>query len=284
MMRAVNVMLLLLLLFAKSVVAAEFYVHQGSKEYPGRSITIRGEINQGDFERFRQFLLTENALEAYSNGIWLNSPGGDVAEAMSFADLFDRSSAPVKVGPYSKCYSSCVLMFAGGARRTLFPAGELGVHRLVFRSSEIVYGREKSVLIQASEDAYAYLLRQGIPQDIVTKMRETPASEMFIIDFFDMRKRPTLDNPAFVDTVEKVCGKMPPEGKLSPSEVPLPLDGERLAPLRKWVACQNQVQSSSLRDFFRLELRDLLRTGKSYVFPTGSNSTARRAFNDAFGQ
>jgi hypothetical protein len=200
---------------------------------------------------------------------------------MRFADLFDRSSATVNVGPYSKCYSACVLMFAGAASRSLSPAGELGVHRLVFKSSAIAYGRDKSVLIQASEDAYAYLLRQGIPQDIVTKMRETPASEMFIIDFFDMRKRPSLDNPAFVDIVEKLCGKMPSEEHLPRG---LSLDSKLLDPLRKWVSCRRQVQSSSLRDFFRLELGDLLRTGKSYVFPSGSNTIARRAFNDAFGQ
>jgi hypothetical protein len=56
-MRAVKTILLSLLLFGKSIVAAEFDVHQNildrKEAYPGLGIFIRGEIVQGDFERFR---------------------------------------------------------------------------------------------------------------------------------------------------------------------------------------------------------------------------------------
>ena len=258
---------------------ADFSVVRGGKEYGGLGIAIRGEINRGDFDRFKQFLLEDEALKGYANQVWLNSPGGDVVEAMRFADLFDRSSVTAQVGPYSKCYSACVFMFAGAASRTIFPLGELGVHRLVLKSDEIAYAREKDVVIQASEDAYAYLIRQGIPQDIVTKMRETPASEIFVIDFFDVRRR-RLDNPAYLDIVEKRCGRMPPEGNLSPAD--MSLDGEKLASLRKWVLCRGQLRDSNLREFFRIELAELLRSGRSGVFPGGSGSKARRAFAEAF--
>ena len=270
-----------LMIFSSSpATCAEFIVERGSKEYPGLGISIRGQINRGDFDRFKIFLLEEDALKGYANQVWLNSPGGDVVEAMLFADLFDKSSADVNVGPYSKCYSACVFMFAGAASRTVLPLGELGVHRLVLKSDEVAYAREKAMVVQASEDVYTFLVRQGMPQDIVVKMRETPASEMFVFDFFDLRRQRSLDNPVYVDIVEKRCGKMPPEGRLSPAQGAL--DDQRLVPLRAWVSCRGQLREGNMREFFSVEIEGLLRNGKSIVFPRGSVSSAKRAFADAF--
>jgi hypothetical protein len=258
---------------------AEFVIEHGAKEY-GLGISIRGQINQGDFDRFKLFLLEDDALKGYANHVWLNSPGGDVVEAMRFAELFDKSSASVNVGPYSKCYSACVFMFAGGNSRTVFPLGELGVHRLVLKSEDVAYAREKTIVVQASEDVYTFLIRQGMPQDVVAKMRDTPASEIFVFDFFDLRGRRSLDNPVYVDIVEKRCGKMPPEGRLSPAE--RAQDGQRLAPLRAWVNCRSELREANMREFFRVELESLLRSGMSNVFPGGSGSRAKRAVSEAF--
>jgi hypothetical protein len=262
--------------------SADFSVFRGGKEYGGLGVVIRGEIKRGDFDRFKQFVLEEDVLQGYANQIWLNSPSGDVVEAMRFADLFDKSSATVSVGPYSKCYSACVIMFAGAASRTIHPAGELGVHRLILKSDEIAYAREKALVVQASEDVYAYLIRQGISQEIVTRMRETPASEMFVFDFFDLRRLRSLDNPAFLDIVEKRCGRMPPEGNLSRSEIQL--DGEKLASLRKWVECRSQLKSSNQQEYFRAELSELMRSGRSNIFPSGSVGKAREVYVEVFGK
>lgn len=272
-------------LTAALVVLSGSFAHSGefvierSKEY-GLGISIRGQINRGDYDRFKSFLLEDDALKGYANSIWLNSPGGDVVEAMRFADLFDKSGAAVVVGPYSKCYSACVFMFAGAASRTIFPLGELGVHRLVLNAEEVAYAREKAVVVQASEDVYTFLIRQGMPQDIVTRMRETPASEMFVFDFFDLHRRRSLDNPVYVDIVEKRCGRMPAEGRLSPADTAL--DDEKLARLRTWVICRSQLREANTREFFRVELEQLIRSGKSKVFPAGSGGIARRAFAEAF--
>ncbi len=270
----------LVLLLGSPAKSAEFSVFRGGKEYGGIGVLIRGEINRGDFDRFKRFLVEGDALKGYANQVWLSSPGGDVVEAMRFADLFDRSSATAYVAPYSKCYSACVLIFAGAARRVLFPSSELGVHRLVLNSDDAAYAREKAVVIQASEDTYAYLVRQGMPQDVVTKMRETPASEIFVFDFFNTRRYRSLDNPVFVDIIEKRCGKMPLEGNLSPAETLL--DSEKLAFLRKWVECRGQIQDSNTKDFFRIELVEFINSGKSGVFPAGSSTKAKRAFTVAF--
>lgn len=269
----------IVMFFSSLVHCAEFVIERGSKEY-GLGISIRGQINRGDFDRFKSFLLEDDALKGYANQVWLNSPGGDVVEAMRFAEFFDKSSAAVNVGPYSKCYSACVFMFAGAASRTVFPLGELGVHRLVLKSEEVAYAREKAVVVQASEDVYTFLIRQGMPQDIVVRMRETPASEMFVFDFIDLRRQRSLDNPVYVDIVEKRCGRMPPEGRLSPAEGAL--DDRRLAPLRTWVSCRGELREANMREFFRVELEGLLRNGKGNVFPGGSGTSAKRAFAEAF--
>lgn len=154
------------------------------------------------------------------------------------------------------------------------------MHRLVLKSEEVAYAREKAVVVQASEDVYTFLIRQGMPQDIVLEMRETPASEMFVFDFFDLRRQRSFDNPVYVDIVEKRCGRMPPEGRLSPAQGAL--DDQRLAPLRAWVGCRGQLREANMREFFRVELEGLLRNGKGTVFPGGSGSSAKRAFAEAF--
>ena len=278
----ISALAVFVLVAALPVNSAEFSVVRGGRTFFGLGISIRGEIKRGDFDRFRLFLLEDDALKGYASHVWLNSPGGDVIEAMRFADLLDKSGATAYVGPDSKCYSACVFIFAGAASRSIFPQGELGVHRITLKSDEVAYAREKSVVVQASEEAYAYLVRQGIPQEVVTKMRETPASELFVFDFFEARRFRSLDNPAFVDIVEKRCGKMPADGKLSPAEAAL--DGDRIEILRKWVVCRSQLQTLNLKKYFQIELTNLLQRGNSSVYPTDSAARAKRAFDGAFAE
>ena len=84
-----------------SASAADFTL-QPADAYGPVAALIKGEIKAGDFERFQTFLLNPKHLQAYANYVWLDSRGGDLPEAMKIANLLEKSSASVVVGPDGK--------------------------------------------------------------------------------------------------------------------------------------------------------------------------------------
>ena len=138
------------------------------------SVLIQGRIDAGDFDKFKDFLVQPGHLKAYANYVWLDSIGGDLNEAMKFANLFEKSSASVVVGPDGKCYSACFMMFAGAADRWLYTFGELGVHRVSVSSPQADRAQRRDIERKVSEDLRRYLTIQGIPATLIDQMMDTP--------------------------------------------------------------------------------------------------------------
>lgn len=222
-------------------------------------------------------------LSAYTIRIYLNSPGGDVIEALKFANLFEKSSASTVVGFYSKCYSACFIMFAGGVSRSIYPLGELGVHRISLNKLESDIQKAKGLLSPISGDVYGYLLEQGIPRPILEKMNETPASDMFVMDVKSIQRngwsRSISDNPVFFDATEKACGKLPdkyPEKSL----LEQPRTEEEKRALTVWVSCQINLQLLNTLSFAAFELERIKAGKPSLLFPKGKVKEATLAVND----
>lgn len=268
--------------FKQHASAADFF-HQPAHQWGPVSISIRGEIKGGDFDRFKHFLLLPGNLKAYTNYVWLNSPGGDVVEAMKFATLFEKSGASVIVGPDSKCYSACFIMFSGGIDRSLYPFGELGVHRISLSNLEIDIARGKDLVLPVSNDVYGYLLMQGIPRAILDKMMETPASAMYRLDSELLKRngwyRAISTQAIFFDTVEKACGKLPdpfPEK----SVLEQPRDERTMQLMRAWTQCKIDLQTKNTRHFVASELLQLGAGKTSLLFPKGKLKEATVAFGE----
>jgi hypothetical protein len=267
---------------SKNVVAAEFFYEKATKD-SAHSVSIRGPINRGDFDRFKDFLLVPGNLSAYTIRVYLNSPGGDVIEALKFANLFEKSSASTVVGFYSKCYSACFIMFAGGVSRAIYPLGELGVHRISLNKLEFDIQKAKGLLSPISGDVYNYLLEQGIPRPILEKMNETSASDMFVMDVRSIQRsgwsRSISDNPVFFDATEKACGKLPdkyPDKSLSEQ----PRTEEEKRTLSVWVSCQIDLQLLNTLSFAVSELERVKAGKSSLLFPKGKIKEATLAVND----
>jgi hypothetical protein len=242
------------------------------------AIGIWGEIKEGDFERFRTFLLQPGNLKAYSNYIWLDSQGGNVIEAMKFANLFERSAASVVVGSESRCYSACFLLFAGGSDRVLYPFAELGVHQMAANAPGISAATRTGLLEAVSSKVYGYLLAQGMPQAVLDEMRDTPASSMFIIDRLMLKRkgwnRTMLMQPAFLDLVEKACGSHPEPDKSLFEQQRDETARERMKP---WTACKLDLQAQHTRRFVEAEL-SLVEAGKpALLFAADKAKEARTA-------
>ena len=244
-------------------------------------VDIEGEIQPGDFNKFREFLLNTDNLYSFLNFVLLTSPGGDVVEAMKFANLFDRGF--IKVSVAVKCYSSCFIMFAGGVDRSLIGIGTLGVHRISTRELQLDIQRAKAQISPIASDVSAYLLQQGIPRVLVDKMNETPASRLFRIDHESLTDSTIAAavrySPIFIDTVDRACGRDPDPfpGKYIREA---PRDSQTMAAIGEWVRCSNKVR---LRNSYRFLLAELamLKAGKSSVaFPDGQYERARKSIGE----
>lgn len=282
---AIQLILCIAVVPSEFAYAADFF-HESASEYSGgESISIRGEIRLGDFDRFKEFLLVNTNLKAYTNRIWLNSPGGSVSEAMKFAVLFDKSSASVFVGPGSKCYSACFTMYAGGVNRTLSPFGELGVHRVSLSELETDLGKGKALVAPVAQDVYNYFLSQGIPRAIVDKMMETPATDIFKIDMQMLIRsgwyRAMSDQPTFFDTVEKACGRFP-DAYPTKSILEQSRDEQTEQYLKKWVDCKISLQTKNTYAFLKSEYELLKQRRNSRIFPMGKLQEAHQALSILF--
>lgn len=258
-------------------IAADFS-QQAAGPYGPVSVSIKGDIKDGDFDRFRDFLLLPGNLKAYTNYVWLDSRGGSLFEAMKFSNLFEKSSASVVVGPDAKCYSACFSMFAGGVDRVLYPFGELGVHQISANHPEIDTTTRQSLLAVVAKNVYAYLLSQGMPQAIIDKMRETPAASMYILDSLLLKRNgwnsTVAIQPAFLNAVEKTCGPHPAPQK---SLLEQQRDDDSPQRMAAWTACRISVQTKNAMRFAADELA-LLESGQpSLLFPAGKLKEATAA-------
>jgi len=115
-------------------------------------LLLEGKIVRGDYDRLRAFLSDKTIFDKINGGVFLASPGGDVAEAIRIGRLIRAlnlsteapSGRPTANKPFAPsieaddlvnprqdagCASACFLLFVSGIYRNINWAGRLGVHR-----------------------------------------------------------------------------------------------------------------------------------------------------------
>jgi hypothetical protein len=151
-------------------------------------ISAQGKIVGG--QTLRQFQAVMRQLKGRKLPVFINSSGGDVAEALAIARLIrakgldtavikiDSPSCPAGDGgcakkqakgmdygnpsPYAICASACAFVLAGGTQRFAGPLTQVGVHqprsfttytrlRRVYRVTVSPYGRRTKTLISESK-------------------------------------------------------------------------------------------------------------------------------------
>ena len=260
------------LLSAPKIAVSAVFTLQPADKFGPVSVLIKGRIEAGDFDKFKNFLLLPRHLKAYANYVWLDSIGGDLSEAMKFANLFEKSSASVVVGPDGKCYSACFMMFAAAADRWLYTFGELGVHRITVNSPQADRAQRKEIAIGVSNDLRQYLAVRGIPATLIDKMMDTPAFDMTIIDTLMLKRmgwlRYLASRPSFLVAVEKACGPQPDIETAKPAKPSV------------WEACKIDYQTKSTKRFAAAELALLDAGQPSLLFAPGTLAEAKRAVSE----
>lgn len=103
------------------------------------ALMLEGRIEPGDFSKVLAAVDSHNKSRSCSlSRIKLNSPGGDVDEAMKIGRIIRKRELFTEVDLGDQCLSSCVLILGAGVVRSIMPesllkpAARVGIHRPYF--------------------------------------------------------------------------------------------------------------------------------------------------------
>lgn len=196
-------------------------------------LVLEGKIGRGDYDRLRNFLVIKSNFEKISNGVFLASPGGYIAEAMKIGRLIRalRLSTDAPAGPLSGipmfgesliapnnlvdprsnylCASACFLVYVSGIYRHLNWVGRLGIHRPTHLESnlkELSVDQELDLTWRIRTAVKQYLKEMDVPDKYVDLMYSVPPNQVRWIT----QKEFTSDFqgfvPEFKDWVGAKCG------------------------------------------------------------------------------
>ena len=170
------------------------------KVYRGVLI-LEGKIVSGDYDRLRNFVGTKSNFDKISNGVFLASPGGSIAEAMKIGRLIralrlstDAPSGPPMgipkfgesviqannlVAPRTDylCASACFFVYVSGVYRKLNWVGRLGVHRpvrLEKNSKTLTVDQDLDLTWRVRGAVKQYLEEMNVPDKYVDLIYSIP--------------------------------------------------------------------------------------------------------------
>lgn len=158
----------------------------GRGEYYGRSLVMNGEIVPGDVVRLQAAIDHQTDRGVRVERIFLNSPGGDVQAGMLVAKLvYNYRNIDTVVGRTDECASMCVLVFAAGANKVVYPTSKLGVHS-VADVSEDGSRVETTGSIAITATLARLMAAIHVPNSVIVKMLATESSGIRWLDYRDL--------------------------------------------------------------------------------------------------
>lgn len=166
--------------------AAEFRLMQNNAE-PGVPILyFSGEIQPGDTQRLIKFLRSNLDIAPLINDVWLNSPGGNLSEAMKLGVLMETLGYTAVVPAGAKCASACFFVWIGASAR--LAQGEVVVHRPYFEMHESPASafEYEQAYRESHEAAYNYLRQRGVPTQLIELMMRVSSVEGYTLSNRDI--------------------------------------------------------------------------------------------------
>jgi hypothetical protein len=182
--RALAFILLALLSLSRAAIAMDFSITPinpfvGSVD-PVPYLLMKGEILSGDYERLLRFAVKNN-IDMTTTQFILQSPGGDVSEALKIGRFFKSVYATVAVGPtFGKCASACFILFVSSVERHASD-GLVGIHRPYVdpqRLRSLSPGESESLETNALREAEKYLHDLRVPNNLVDEMFQNASTEI----------------------------------------------------------------------------------------------------------
>jgi hypothetical protein len=145
----------------------------------GQVLFLNGTIVRGDAERFDAFLV---GLSAIPDQVAVNSPGGNVDEALMIGRRLREQEVNTVILPGMACFSACPYILAGGAERWVSLRGLVGLHQhfyeapgympVFFAVGDIQHNQARTM---------EYLIEMGIDPRLMIFGLSTPPDDIYIL-------------------------------------------------------------------------------------------------------
>lgn len=155
-------------------------------------LSITGEISPGLERQISQALARITSTGGRVFAFTLDSPGGDLNEALKIGQLLRSNELLVAVPRNSICYSSCVLVFAGGVSRS--PLGTIGIHRPYFAGGAASTSDARSAYSSIRAEVVEFLQDGGISSSLWDDMLAIPPEEIRELSFPELERYGLLGN------------------------------------------------------------------------------------------
>lgn len=219
----------LMLFFLPSYSSAAQFV---SNQWYGNAfhIELSGPITVGDNDRFRKLVLSEIRSGHLVSGVQLNSPGGNVSEALGIG----RAIRQLKASTYApslrsgqrlcqtgsldniiyedssncECASACSLIWEAGVGRL----GELvGIHRPRYDETaykDLTPDQATKQYSEVLEETTRYFAEMEVPEWLSSRMYSVPSSDMHYLTDTELQQF-SNSSPALGELVIARCGNVP---------------------------------------------------------------------------
>lgn len=200
------------------------------------ALLLEGKIVRGDYVRLRGFLSDRANFDKISRGVFLASPGGDVAEAIRLGRLIRALNLSTEAPSGERrgwkptasdidaldlrdprhnygCASACFLLFVAGIHRNINWAGRLGIHRpfrMQGNSTSLRPGDDLFINTAVRAAIESYLREMDVPDKYVNAMFATPSGRLRWISQRELDA--DLDGfiPKLKDIIDRRCSAEAP--------------------------------------------------------------------------
>jgi hypothetical protein len=186
------------LLFPALVVAMDFRYENRNpangapyKNPQLRTLLLSGAFAQGDSQRFIEFVAQDPERYLRTSNVLITSSGGDLAEAISIAEILKHTYKVVTVSDwFGPCLSACFYVLAAAVKRDISD-GAIGLHR-PFLVSTVVDNAPlvelEGVQQRAYQSARTQLQIYGVSSRLIETMISRASNEIYWLTRFDKRE------------------------------------------------------------------------------------------------
>jgi hypothetical protein len=145
------------------------------------AIIISGQIVDSDAGKVAGFLADARRADDGRQilRLLIHSPGGLAGEAMAIGRLVRSNDVEVFVPQNASCISACVLILAGGARRTI--DGQVGIDLPHFLRPAGPRDDVPALLAETRQAMRTYFQSMGVAQELADAMFSLPAGEVHFL-------------------------------------------------------------------------------------------------------
>lgn len=213
-----------------------------------RGVLIQGTIQPGDYARLIAFVRHPDNYDRFARTVFLDSPGGDLAEALKIAHLLEKSHAATHVVREARCYSACFILWMSGVSRNVSAGATLGVHRIHVRVGGETMDPSSERFASIARRVENYLAGLGTPRTILDKMNATPSADMFVMSQRWLAEQQLLTAVSyrlgFMDVAQTQCG---PEPYAAAIKGKSPLTDEQAqdwtSQIKSWIGCADELRA-----------------------------------------